>query len=104
MAETRKACCGNASNANWGGRGYLQPGLTVKSFPPNKTDRYSAGTETTTEHAPLLGDWGTTGSWHTGGAHILLADGAVRFMSDFTDTVIRQRLELIQDGNPVGKW
>ncbi|HWL09883.1 MAG TPA: DUF1559 domain-containing protein [Planctomicrobium sp.] len=104
MAETRKACCGSASNANWGGRGYTQVGLTIRSFPPNKTDRYSPDAQLTTDHAPLLGEWGSTGSWHTGGINLLLGDGAIRFMSDNTATVIRQRLELIQDGNPVGEW
>jgi type II secretory pathway pseudopilin PulG len=51
-----------------------------------------------------LGEWGSVGSTHTGGMHVLLADGAVRFISENLDATTRQRLGYIGDGNPVGDF
>ncbi|WP_417381403.1 DUF1559 domain-containing protein [Gimesia sp.] len=105
MAETRQACCGNGANANWGGRGYTQIGLSLSGVTPNRTTRnsssYPGGSK---DFAPWLGDWNTTGSLHVGGLHVLLGDGAVRFMGDNTDYSIRLNLDRIADGNVVGEW
>ncbi len=46
----------------------------------------------------------TARSRHTGGAHVLLADGAVRFVSNNVDINTWQRLGAIADGNPVGEF
>lgn len=100
MAETRKACCGNGNNASWGGRGWVQVGLTLRGFPPNLTVRASSGID----YNPALGEWGSTGSYHEGGIQLLLADGSVRFMSENTDTLIRTNLELMADNDVVGEW
>ncbi|QDU39084.1 Type II secretion system protein G precursor [Maioricimonas rarisocia] len=51
-----------------------------------------------------LGDWSTVGSLHTGGAHILLGDGAVRFLSENIDATTRNRLAYIKDGQPMGEF
>lgn len=51
-----------------------------------------------------LGDWSTVGSLHTGGAHILLGDGAVRFLSENIDATTRNRLAYIKDGQPLGEF
>ncbi len=45
------------------------------------------------------GEWGEPGSLHPGGCHILLADGAVRFLSESLDTTTRVNLSRISDGN-----
>lgn len=92
MAETRKACCGNGSNANWGGRGWVQNGLSLRLTKPNNT--FYGGTD----RKPLLGSWAYTGSWHPGGIQVMLADGSVRFISDTTDATTRLNLERIADG------
>ncbi len=51
-----------------------------------------------------LGDWSTVGSLHTGGAHVLLGDGAVRFISENIDATTRNNLAYISDGNPLGEF
>ncbi len=43
-------------------------------------------------------------SHHTGGVNVLMADGAVRFVSDSVDTLTWQRLGSISDGHPVGEF
>ncbi|WP_166831493.1 DUF1559 domain-containing protein [Thalassoroseus pseudoceratinae] len=45
------------------------------------------------------GEWGEPGSLHPGGCHVLLADGAVRFLSETIDTETRENLSAISDGN-----
>jgi prepilin-type N-terminal cleavage/methylation domain-containing protein len=98
MAETRKSCCGNGQNANWGARGWVQIGLSLRARPPNTTIRGDV------DWAPALGDWAWTGSHHDGGMHVLLGDGSVRFMSENIDAVIRTNLELIASGVTIGEW
>ncbi|MBN73903.1 MAG: prepilin-type cleavage/methylation domain-containing protein [Gimesia sp.] len=51
-----------------------------------------------------LGDWSTVGSLHTGGAHVLMGDGAVRFISENLDATTRNNLAYIADGNPIGEF
>jgi prepilin-type processing-associated H-X9-DG protein len=41
---------------------------------------------------------------HTGGCHVTLADGSVRFISENIDATTRARLGYIADGNPVGEF
>ncbi|QDV52534.1 DUF1559 family PulG-like putative transporter [Gimesia fumaroli] len=43
-------------------------------------------------------------SKHTGGVHVLVADGAVRFASDNIDNQIWRDLGHPQDGNVLGEW
>ena len=43
-------------------------------------------------------------SKHEGGAHFLLGDGAVRFLSENMSYEIFQRLGMIADGNPIGEF
>lgn len=51
-----------------------------------------------------LGEWGSPGSTHTGGMHILLADGAVRFISENLDTTTRKNLAYMADGEVIGEF
>lgn len=51
-----------------------------------------------------LGEWGTAGSLHVGGCHVLLCDGAVRFVSENTDTNTLRRVAGISEGEVVGEF
>jgi len=54
--------------------------------------------------AGRLGEWGSPGSTHTGGLHVLMGDGAVRFISENLDTTTRKNLAYISDGNVLGEF
>lgn len=45
-----------------------------------------------------LGNWGTVGSLHAGGAQVALGDGSVRFIAETADFLIQSRLGTIADG------
>ncbi|HBL44528.1 DUF1559 domain-containing protein [Gimesia sp.] len=72
-------------------------GVTSVFHSPNPT---STGTE-----ADAKWDWNTPlTSHHTGGVHVLLGDGATRFLSDNTDLVLIQKLCVRDDGQTIGEW
>lgn len=50
------------------------------------------------------GEWGEPGSLHPGGIHVLMGDGAVRFLSENIDSVTRVNLARIGDGNVIGEF
>lgn len=49
-------------------------------------------------------DWGQAGSQHVGGCFVALGDGSVRWLSENIDRVTRNRLAMIEDGNPIGEF
>jgi hypothetical protein len=51
-----------------------------------------------------LGEFDSPGSVHTGGMHVTMGDGAVRFINQNIATVTRQRLGFIADQQPVGDF
>ena len=54
--------------------------------------------------AGRTGSWGVPGSNHTGGAHVLMTDGAVRFLSENISSTTRNRLAYISDGEVLGEF
>lgn len=102
MGETRKACCLNGANAEWYGRGWVEVGVNFAHNPPNRFERMPHNPP----HASfdVLGDWTNTGSFHEGGCHVLLADGAVRFLSENIHSSLRSNLDRIADGNVLGEF
>ncbi|MCA8984385.1 MAG: DUF1559 domain-containing protein [Planctomycetaceae bacterium] len=50
------------------------------------------------------GEWGEPGSLHQGGIQILLADGAVRFLSENVNATTRTYLQRISDGQVLGEF
>jgi len=61
--------------------------------PPNRT--FKPGS---------LGEFGSPGSVHTGGLHVLLGDGSTRFISENINATTRQRLGYINDSQTVGEF
>lgn len=48
--------------------------------------------------------WHSAGSLHTGGMHVLMADGAVRFISENLDSTTQTRLMYMADGAVIGEF
>lgn len=85
--------------------------LVTTALPPNPTvgDRTATGncdgTQNTRAPCASSGDNGTySRSMHIGGAHALLADGAVRFVSDNISSTIFQALGTRGGGETIGDW
>jgi prepilin-type N-terminal cleavage/methylation domain-containing protein len=92
----------NGALGGWSYRCHVNIGIDLSWVPINRWD-----------YPPLsgnnvlvgrLGQWATAGSLHTGGCQVVLADGAVRFLSENIDTTTRQRLATIADNQPVGDF
>jgi prepilin-type N-terminal cleavage/methylation domain-containing protein len=92
----------NGSVGGWSYRCHVNIGIDLAWVPINRWD-----------YPPLsgsnvvvgrLGQWASAGSLHTGGCQVVLADGAVRFLSENMDTTTRQRLSTIADGQPLGEF
>jgi prepilin-type processing-associated H-X9-DG protein len=43
-------------------------------------------------------------SWHSGGGHVCLADGSVRFISENTDVTLQQKMGSTYDGLVIGEF
>ena len=48
-----------------------------------------------------LAAWGSAGSLHPDGAHVVMADGSVHFLSENTDLVILENLSTFAGGEVV---
>ncbi|HBL45028.1 DUF1559 domain-containing protein [Gimesia sp.] len=68
-------------------------------YNPNNKDMPDCGAGSSTTAALLAAR-----SKHTGGVHVLVADGAVRFASDNIDNTIWRNLGNPRDGNVLGEW
>lgn len=72
-------------------------GLTSVFHRPNPTSVGSEGNSDYDFNTPLS-------SFHTGGVHVLVNDGAVRFLSENTNVTLIQQLCVRDDGNVLGEW
>ena len=96
MAETTYMVWNGMCPA-WGYRGFcmegvdVTPGINLWSWPPYISDPIPG----------QLRSWAEAGSLHPGGAHVLLADGSVHYLSENTDTTILAKLSAIADGQVV---
>jgi len=89
----------------WGHAGHVQIGIDLSWYPIN-TWVYNINDPAYLymRQPGRLANWASAGSLHTGGCHVLLCDGTVRFVSENIDTATRQRLHYPADGNPVGEF
>jgi prepilin-type N-terminal cleavage/methylation domain-containing protein len=85
----------NGAVGGWSYRCHVNIGIDFAWYPinmwtyPGVPSSYLVG---------RLAQWATAGSLHTGGCHIVLGDGSVRFVSENIDATTRQRLATISDG------
>jgi prepilin-type N-terminal cleavage/methylation domain-containing protein len=98
MGETTRDVANGGTNA-WGYRGWVMVGLnpTASSF-----NNWTWGG--VVQPAGKLGSWSYMGSTHVGGLHLVMGDGAVRFVSENVDTSVRVNLGYIADGNILGEF
>jgi hypothetical protein len=78
----------------WGYRGWVQVGVDIGD--PNGINNWTYPTLTTPRHG-RVGSWGRPGSLHPGGCQVCLADGAVRFIPQSTDAIVRLRMACMAD-------
>ncbi|WP_437192629.1 DUF1559 domain-containing protein [Planctomicrobium sp. SH527] len=72
-------------------------GITSVFHTPNPRSVGAEGDQPWKSNTPLT-------SFHTGGVHVLLADGSVRFAGDNIHLLTLQRLCVRDDGDPIGEW
>ncbi len=92
----------NGALGGWSYRCHVNIGIDLSWVPINSWC-YPPGSNTNCLPG-RLGQWASAGSLHTGGCHVLLGDGAVRFLSENIDATTRQRLATISDGQTVGEF
>jgi len=92
----------------WASVAWHTGGATIQQTtrPLNQRGCCSWGTPFTTASTGFhkLSDGGFAGSLHRGGLHILMGDGAVRFLSDNVAYATRRDLSRIADGNVLGEF
>jgi prepilin-type N-terminal cleavage/methylation domain-containing protein len=87
----------NGNGNVWGYRNWLSMGIDT-------TDGINNFFWSGINRNPFIGSWARMGSSHTGGCHVVLGDGAVRFLSDNIDNTTLQRLAIIGDGQTLGEF
>ena len=84
----------------WSGHNGLSSwgtGVQTIRYSPNPSTAPAGGDQTYNANTPLT-------SAHEGGVHVLLADGAVRFLSENVDLSTQLALGMKNDGNVLGEW
>ncbi|QDU50026.1 DUF1559 domain-containing protein [Gimesia panareensis] len=92
----------------WVGPGWSKFGVTLQNSKAGINEwrccTWDNFTSTTTGRIGRNGSGGFPGSSHTGGIHVLMADGAVRFISENINYSTRVNLARISDGNILGEF
>ncbi len=105
VTETLRTVWNGAGGNVWGANQYVGTGVDLGKYPVN-TWVYGPNSPAYLYMLQVgrLAEWGTAGSLHDGGCHILMSDGAVRFLSENLDAAIRQRLHWMADGQTIGEF
>ena len=97
MAETMHDVY-NGECVAWGYRGWVMVGIDVGGHGINVW--HWPGVVPNPERTQLR-SWGHAGSLHPGGVHLMMADGSVHFVTEYTSGNILERLSSMSDGEPV---
>ncbi|MDA0835770.1 MAG: DUF1559 domain-containing protein [Planctomycetota bacterium] len=89
--------CASGRTSGWAFRGHTYNGTSLISRPIN--DIYTSGS-----NIGFMRFWGGAASMHEGGVHIVMADGAVRFISENSDAVTRTYLSYYGDRQTLGEF
>lgn len=89
------------SNAGWRGNGWANGVVSYTGMntilPPNSPSCMQSGNDHSNGQAPAS-------SWHVGGVNVLMADGAVRFISENIDTGNLSLPDVRTGPSPYGVW
>ena len=90
----------------WGHAAHVEIGIALdQTYLPHLINNWADPVLGPASGRPgTLGNWASAGSDHPGGCHVLLADGSVRFVSEYTDTAMLLRLHRMRDGEPLGEF
>jgi len=105
LAETTRTVYNGLATA-WSYRGWVMTGHDIAQDHGHARgiNCWAYANNPATALPGRLGNWGTTGSLHPGGANFALGDASVRFISETTDQVTLDRVGRIQDGQILGTF
>jgi prepilin-type N-terminal cleavage/methylation domain-containing protein len=86
----------NGRTPAWGYRGWVMTGVDPQTFGINTWNMNGSQPQIGT-----LASWGFAGSLHTGGAHFVMGDGAVRFLSQNTNLNTLYQMSMMGDGSVI---
>jgi prepilin-type N-terminal cleavage/methylation domain-containing protein/prepilin-type processing-associated H-X9-DG protein len=105
VSELIRGTFQNGESPAWGHAGHVQVGIDLSYGPINLWDyKYYWSAWPGTPQPGRLAQWATAGSLHVGGCNVLMADGAVRFLSENIDSTTRTRLQRMRDGQVLGEF
>lgn len=100
----------NGVPPTWGHGGHVQVGIALDMPWVPGINQWGqgpwpgGGTSSSAYQPGRLVNWAAAGSLHVGGCHMLLGDGAVKFVSENTDNATLLRLHRMRDNQTVGNF
>jgi len=95
----------NGKPPAWGHAGHVIIGVALdQTYLPQMINNWISPVLPEAAKPGILGNWASAGSNHVGGCHILLADGSVRFVSEYVNTTTLLRLHRMRDGQVIGEF